>query len=384
MRKVVAVRYAEIGVKGKNRSHFEEMLKKNIEMVIGIKPERRWGRIYIDFDWQEKSIEVFSKIFGIQNYSPAFMVELDFKKIKEAAYIFAEREIKTGAKTFKINAKRPNKNFPMGIYDINKELGAYILKSFPNLKVDVHNPDFVIGVEIRDEGAVVYTRKIKGPGGLPIGIEGRALLLLSGGIDSPVAGWYMMRRGIAISTLSFISPPYTGKETTNKLKKLVGKLKEYSSGREIKAYVSPITSLLEFLKDNAPEKLLLVLQRRSMIRIASRFAKSKKLKALITGESVGQVASQTLDNMSVINEASDLLVLKPLLGFDKTEIVNKAKEIGTYEISVERHLDVCSLFIPKHPATKAKLEAVKAIEERLKYDIEKFEDEAFYSIERIA
>ena len=384
MRKVVAVRYAEIGVKGKNRSHFEEMLKKNIEMVIGIKPERRWGRIYIDFDWQEKSIEVFSKIFGIQNYSPAFMVELDFKKIKEAAYIFAEREIKTGAKTFKINAKRPNKNFPMGIYDINKELGAYILKSFPKLKVDVHNPDFVIGVEIRDEGAVVYTRKIKGPGGLPIGIEGRALLLLSGGIDSPVAGWYMMRRGIAISTLSFISPPYTGKETTNKLKKLVGKLKEYSSGREIKAYVSPITSLLEFLKDNAPEKLLLVLQRRSMIRIASRFAKSKKLKALITGESVGQVASQTLDNMSVINEASDLLVLKPLLGFDKTEIVNKAKEIGTYEISVERHLDVCSLFIPKHPATKAKLEAVKAIEERLKYDIEKFEDEAFYSIERIA
>ena len=383
MRKVIVVRYAEIGVKGKNRSHFEEILKKNIEMVTGIKPERKWGRIYVDFDWDVDSPEIFGKIFGIQNYSPAFIVELDFEKIKEAAYVLVRKEVESGVKTFKVNAKRPNKKFPMGIYDINSSLGAYILKSFPELKVDVHSPNFIIGVEIRDEGAVVYSQKISGPGGLPVGVEGKALLLLSGGIDSPVAGWYMMRRGIAISTLSFISPPYTGKETIDKLKRLVEKLKEYSSGREIKAYVSPLTSLLEFLKDNAPQKLLLVLQRRSMIRIASRFAKSKRLKALITGESIGQVASQTLDNMSTINEASNILMLKPLLGFDKTEIVDKAKEIGTYEISIEKHLDVCSMFTPKHPATKAKLEIVKEVEEKLKDGIERFEDEAFYSIERI-
>ncbi|MCD6450416.1 MAG: tRNA 4-thiouridine(8) synthase ThiI, partial [Thermotogaceae bacterium] len=369
MRKVVVVRYAEIGVKGKNRSHFEEVLRKNIEVVTGVKPERRWGRIYVDFDWEENSPEIFGRIFGIQNYSPAFIVNLDFKEIKEAAFELTKRELENDAKTFKVNAKRPNKNFPMGIYDINRDLGAYILKTCPELKVDVHSPDFILGVEIRDEGAVVYSRKCSGPGGLPVGVEGKALLLLSGGIDSPVAGWYMMRRGIAISTLSFISPPYTGKETIDKFKRLVEKLKVYSSGRGIKAYISPITSLLEFLKDNAPQKLLLVLQRRSMIRIATRFAKSKRLKALITGESIGQVASQTLDNMSTINEASDILVLKPLIGFDKIEIIEKAKEIGTYEISIEKHLDVCSVFTPKHPATKVKLEVVKDIEEKYKEDV---------------
>jgi thiamine biosynthesis protein ThiI len=292
--------------------------------------------------------------------------------------------MENGARTFKISAKRTHTNFPFGVYDINRLVGAAVLREFPqDLSVDVHNPDFVIGIEVKEKEAYVYSKKIPGPGGLPVGASGKAILLLSGGLDSPVAGWYAMKRGVVIVPLSFISPPYTGKESKEKIMNIVEILKEYSGGRKIHLYLCPLTPVLELLKDTAPQKFLLVLQRRSMMRIAERLAEKTGSSAIYTGESVGQVASQTLQNLGVIEEATKFPVIRPLSGFDKVEIVKKAKEIGTYEVSIKPHLDVCSMFTPKRPATKAPIDKVLEIEEELGESLFRAEEEAFASIEKV-
>ncbi len=383
MKKVVVVRFAEIGLKGRNRSDFERALVENIKKVTGKSVEWRWGRIYVETDWESEDISVFGKVFGIQNYSPAIITELEYGKIEEAVLKLARMEVAEGKKTFKINAKRPYKDFPMGIYDLNRDLGAAVLKNIGGLVVDVHEPEFTVGVEIREEGAVVFSRKIEGPGGLPVGVSGKALLLLSGGIDSPVAGWYAMKRGIVVSALSFVSPPYTGKESKEKLIKLAEVLKGYSGGKGVDLYLCPLTKVLEFLQDNVPRKYMLVMQRRSMMRIANKLARNIKAQVLVTGESVGQVASQTLTNLSVIDQASDLAVLRPLCCFDKIEIINIAKKIGSYDISIIEHPDVCTIFSPKNPSTRVKLSVVKEIEKELGERLRVVEDEAFSYIEKV-
>ncbi len=384
MEKVVLVKYAEIGLKGKNRKDFEDRLIENMKRVTGWNVKWRWGRIHAEADWEVEDVSVLSKVFGVQNYSPAFLVGLDLEEVVEASLKLVEREIEEGKKTFKVYARRAQTKFPLGVYEINRRVGAAVLKRFgENLKVDVHEPDFILSVEVKEKEIYVYSRKIPGPGGLPVGVGGKAVLLLSGGIDSPVAGWYAMKRGVVITPLSFTSPPYTGKETKEKLIDLAGALKEYSGGRNIHLHLCPLTPVLELLKDRAPQKLLLVLQRRSMMRIAERLARRVKAVAIYTGESVGQVASQTLHNLGVIENATSLPVIRPLSGLDKVEIVNKAKEIGTYEISIRPQVDVCSVFTPKNPATKAKIEDVLAVEEGIGEDLFKAEEEVFASIEKV-
>ena len=384
MEKVVLVKYAEIGLKGKNRKDFEDRLIENIKRVTGWNVKWRWGRIHAEADWEVEDVSVLSKVFGVQNYSPAFLVGLDLEEVVEASLKLVEREIEEGKKTFKVYARRAQTKFPLGVYEINRRVGAAVLKRFgENLKVDVHEPDFILSVEVKEKEIYVYSRKIPGPGGLPVGVGGKAVLLLSGGIDSPVAGWYAMKRGVVITPLSFTSPPYTGKETKEKLIDLAGALKEYSGGRNIHLHLCPLTPVLELLKDRAPQKLLLVLQRRSMMRIAERLARRVKAVAIYTGESVGQVASQTLHNLGVIENATSLPVIRPLSGLDKVEIVDKAKEIGTYEISIRPQVDVCSVFTPKNPATKAKIEDVLAVEEGIREDLFKAEEEVFASIEKV-
>ncbi len=383
MEKVVLVKYSEIGLKGKNRREFEDILISNIKRSTGWLVLWRWGRILINVDWENEDISKLSKIFGVQNYSAAYMTRADLSEIEEASLVMSSMEVEKGMKTFKVHAKRAQTDFPYGTYDVNKLIGAEILRSFPTLSVDVHDPDFVLNIEIKENEAYVYSRKIKGPGGLPVGTGGKAILLLSGGIDSPVSGWYAMKRGVSITALSFTSPPYTGKESEDKLIDLMKKLKEYSGGRDLPLYLCPLTPVLEFLKDSAPKKLLLVLQRRSMMRIAEKLAKKVKASAVYTGECVGQVASQTLENISVIESAVSLPVIRPLAGFDKIEIVDKAREIGTYEISIRPQVDVCSLFVPKRPATKANLETVVDVEREFSDKLLKAEEESYAMIKKV-
>ncbi len=381
MRKIVVVRFAEIGLKGKNRKDFEKNLMDNIKNVTGKDVIWKWGRLYVEMDWEKEDVNVFKKIFGIQNYSKGFIVDKNWEDIENATRRIVEMKLNENPKTFKVNAKRIDKSFPMGIYDINRKLGAFILKNY-ELSVDVHNPDFELGVEIREEGVIVFGEKIKAYGGLPVGVSGKGLLLLSGGIDSPVAGWYMMKRGLSLYALSFISPPYTGVETIRKLRKIVERLNEYSSGKWIKLYFAPLTPVLELIQDNTPKKYHLVIHRRAMMRIAERFAEEKKIPLIITGESIGQVASQTVQNLKVIEETVTLPVVRPLSGFDKVEIVERAREIGTYEISILKHPDVCTIFTPKNPSTSARLEVIKRLEEELGDRLKKAEDEVFCRIER--
>ena len=383
MKRAILIKYAEIGLKGKNRKEFEDILISNIKRSTGWDVSWRWGRILVNIDWENEDISKITKIFGVQNYSKALVVNLDMEEIERAAIEISKPEVESGKKSFKVKAKRSQKNFEYGVYDINRIVGAKLLKEFPELHVDVHNPEFVVNVEVKESEVYVYSDKLKGPGGLPVGTGGRAILLLSGGIDSPVAGWYAMKRGVSITALSFISPPYTGKETKDKLTSLAMKLKEFSGGRNIHLYLCPLTPVLEFLKDNAPIRYLLILQRRSMMRIAEKLSRKVKASAIYTGESVGQVASQTLENLAAIEETISLPVIRPLSGMDKVEIVERAREIGTYEISIKPQVDVCSMFVPKNPVTKARLSLVREIEEELSEKLFKLEEESFAMIEKV-
>ncbi len=383
MRKVLLIKYAEIGLKGKNRKEFEDILISNIRRSTGWDVSWRWGRIIANIDWEVEESSKIKRVFGVQNFSKAFVVDLDMEDIERAAVEISKLEVENGKRTFKVKAKRSQKKFEYGVYDINSIVGARILREFPELHVDVHNPEFTVNIEVKEKEAYVYSDKSRGPGGLPVGTGGKAILLLSGGIDSPVAGWYAMKRGVVVSALSFTSPPYTGKDTKKKLISLVERLKEFSGGRNIHLYLCPLTPVLEFLKDKAPSRYLLILQRRSMMRIAERLAKKIRVSAIYTGESIGQVASQTIENIAAIEETTTLPVIRPLAGLDKVEIVKKAEEIGSYEISIMPQVDVCSMFVPKNPVTKAKLSVVKEIEEELSEKLAKLEEESFAMIEKV-
>ena len=375
MKNVVVVRYSEIGLKGKNRKNFEEQLIKNIKRTLGVKVEKRHGRILIK-DGAIDSLEDIKRIFGVQNFSPGVSVPLDFEELKKAARLLVEEKSKQGAKTFKVNAKRAFKGFKMGVYDINRELGAFILKSFPSLKVDVHNPDFVLGVEVREKEILVFTDKIPAYGGLPVGVSGKAVLLLSGGIDSPVAGWYALRRGVLVVPVTFMTPPFTTERSLEKVVEIVKILSKYSGGNPLSLNVVNMTEVQMAIRKNSPDKYRLILYRRSMFRIAERIAFEEGARAIYTGENVGQVASQTLDNMWSIESVTTLPVIRPLSGFDKVEIVNKAKEIGTYEISILPYQDSCVFFAPKRPATRSEPGIMEEIESNIE-DLEKLEEEAF-------
>jgi thiamine biosynthesis protein ThiI len=373
--KYLICHYSEIGLKGKNRRFFEERLIFNIKKVL----KRDWfsfvkripGRILIRLTEkgqknQKEISEKLKNVFGIAFFSFAVETDAKIEKIKEKAFELLKGE---KFKTFKIETQRSDKTFPLTSQEVNERVGEHILKKSKiknqksKIKVKLKNPDIICFIEIVEKKAFLYLEKIKGPGGLPISTGGKAISLLSGGIDSPVAAFFVAKRGIEIIFVHFHAYPYTKKQSIEKAIKITRLFKKYQP--RISLYLVPFGEIQKeiFLKTLA--KIRMILYRRVMLKIAEIIAKKEKALALITGESIGQVASQTLENIKVIEEAIKLPIFRPLVGFDKEEIIKKAKEIETFEISILPYEDCCSRFLPKHPETKAKIEEIKKAEKKI-------------------
>lgn len=372
------IRYGEIGLKGKNRPAFERRLMDNIyralrKLELPCRVQRVYGRILVESEAEPaRVVDILSKVFGVVGVCPALRLPLEEQAINEGA-LAAMQDAATrvplpagAALTFKVQARRSNKQFPLTSPELNGLVGGYLLEHFPGLQVDVHAPMIKVQVEIRESNAFVYAADIPGVGGLPVGVSGKALLLLSGGIDSPVAGWMAMKRGIEIEAVHFYSFPFTGEKSLEKVRDLCRILTNYTA--RVKIHIVHFTDIQKEIQKNCPEELRITLMRRMMFRLAARIAHKQGALALVTGESVGQVASQTLESMRVINQVIDIPVLRPVVGMDKLEIVDRAQAIGTYETSILPYEDCCTLFLPKHPATRPRLEQVLDAEQMLDID----------------
>ncbi|MBC8570558.1 tRNA uracil 4-sulfurtransferase ThiI [Zongyangia hominis] len=370
MKELILLKYGEVALKGLNKSVFESMLMKTCRRRVRdlgeFKIYKAQSTMYCepvspDADL-DGAFDRLCKVFGFAGLARAVVVEKDFDDIKEKAAVYLADELED-ARTFKVEAKRSDKSFPMKSPEISAELGGYLLERFPHLKVDVHHPDLVVTVEVRDFAAYVRGAQIPGAGGMPTGSAGRGMLLISGGIDSPVAGYMMARRGMGLSAIHFVSPPYTSEMAKHKVLELVKKMCAYS-GR-ITTLVVPFTHIQEEIRDKCPEEYFTVIMRRYMMKIAQIAAEQMGCEALITGESVGQVASQTVPALACTDIATDLPVFRPLIGMDKDEIVSIARKIDTFETSILPYEDCCTVFTPKHPRTRPKLGAILHAEEAL-------------------
>ena len=366
MKEIILVKYGEIALKGLNKSTFEDMLQKNIKRrlkklgTFGF--YRRQSTIYITAPEEADIDEVINrlqKIFGISAIQRCAVFPKDFSVIAEHAPEYL-REALEGAKTFKVESKRSDKAFPMKTPEIQQELGAVILDAFPHIGVDVHEPEVTVRLEIRDNGAYLSALRIPGAGGMPVGSSGKSQLMLSGGIDSPVAGYMMAKRGLIVDCIHYVSPPYTSERARMKVEALCEKLTDWCGS--IVFYCVPFTELQEALRDNCPEELFTVLMRRLMVKIANRICAANDYGAIITGESVAQVASQTLPAIFCTNAAAEYPVFRPVIGMDKREIVDVARHIDTFEVSTLPYEDCCTVFSPKHPKTRPSLEEILAAE----------------------
>jgi len=385
--KLILVRYEEIFLKRSNRNVFENRLIKNIRQRLENMGEVHvtcsQSRIYVespddDFDLAE-AVERLKKVFGIASMSIVHRVPTDFEIIKASAVgIVADLLSRYNYKTFKVETKRADKSFPLSSPQVSAEVGAHILRNFPRLKVDVHNPDFVFYVEIR-ESTYLYSEIIPAAKGLPTGTAGRATLLLSGGIDSPVAGWMIAKRGAELDAVYFHSPPYTSERAKEKVVRLSEILSEWTMG--IRLYVVPFTEIQMAIHQKCPEEYLTIIMRRYMMKIAERIAHNNGALALVTGEAIGQVASQTMESLLVTNSAVTLPVYRPLIGMDKNEVVNIARHIGTYETSILPYEDCCTLFVARHPTTRPSLE--KTLEYESVLDEEQMIAKALDQVETI-
>ncbi len=381
------IKYAEIGVKGKNRYLFENALVQQIKYALKkcegeFAVRKTDGRIYVDavseFDYEE-TVEHLQKVFGISGICPMVHVEDEgFEKLKETILGYIDAVYPDKNRSFKVAARRARKNYPLNSMEINMELGGVILDAYPTMHVDVHKPDILLHVEIRDK-VYIYSKIIPGPGGMPVGTGGKAMLLLSGGIDSPVAGWMIAKRGVKIDAVYFHAPPYTSERAKQKVVALMEKMAEYC-GR-MKLFVVPFTKIQEEIRDKCPEELFTVVMRRFMMHIASQVAQQQDCGALITGESVGQVASQTVKAIACTDIVADLPVFRPVIGMDKREIIAIAQEIDTFETSILPYEDCCTVFTPKHPRTRPRLDLVEAAERAL--DVQKLIDDAIAGIELV-
>jgi len=358
---LILVRYGEVGLKGKNRRYFENKLMRRMEQALKGLPlrgiHRTYGRLYVTMDGEvEEALHRLSHVFGLVAASPAQSAALDLEEIKVAAVQNMQRAAAEGYTTFKVETRRPNKAFPIKSPEVNREVGAEILRQVPNLTVDVHSPEVTLRIEVREERAYIYWQELSGPGGLPLGVSGRSVLLLSGGIDSPVAGWMAMSRGLEIVPVYFHSFPFTSDRAQEKVIDLCRVLARYSG--MIKLYVIPFTKIQTALREGGPEELQTIFIRRMMMRLAGGVAEKERAEALITGESLGQVASQTVSGLAATEAVVDLPVLRPLIGLDKQEIIKRAKELGTYDISIRPYDDCCTVFVPRHPEIHPNREAV--------------------------
>jgi thiamine biosynthesis protein ThiI len=367
---VIVLRWGEIFLKGQNRPFFERKLLDNVRRAVqgveGVRVEKLHGRMLVEVPSTEKERAVtrLQRVFGLTSLSPARVVDPDLEAIAgEAVRQAGEAAARLGGRpTFKVETRRPDKRFPMASPEVSRQVGARIVEA-TRLPVDVHRPQLEVGIEIGAERTFVFAHTVPGPGGLPVGVTGRVNLLLSGGIDSPVAGWLAMKRGCSLQATYFHSFPFTGDKTKEKVIDLCRLLAPWQ-GR-IELHVVHFTEVQKQLRDAGPGELAVVLYRRMMMRAATLLAERGRALALVTGENLAQVASQTLENLAVIEEAAGLPVLRPLLTFDKLETVALAQRIGTYETSILPYEDCCSLFVPDHPATRAHLEAVQAVEARV-------------------
>lgn len=370
MREIILIKNGELALKGLNRSTFEDMLIKNMKRRLGgHRPftfQKSQSTIIVepadeDADLEEAA-ETLSRVFGIANLSRAAVAPKEMDAILEISKTYLADQL-LDCKTFKVEAKRSDKTFPLKSPEICRETGAVLLSAFPHLKVDVHHPDMVVSIEVRDRHAFVHGNSIKGAGGMPVGTGGRAAVLISGGIDSPVAAWMMAKRGIELTAVHFASPPYTSQLAEDKVMELLGKVSRYSGW--ITTFVVPFTEIQEQIREKCPEELFTLVMRRYMMKISERIAREQNCMALITGESVGQVASQTMAALACTDDAVHMPVFRPCIGMDKEEIITISRKIDTFETSIQPYEDCCTVFTPKHPKTKPKIEDVVAAEELL-------------------
>ncbi|MGE5456378.1 MAG: tRNA uracil 4-sulfurtransferase ThiI [Ignavibacteriales bacterium] len=380
MDKLILIKYGELTTKKANRGTFIKLLEKNIFSLLknyDIKIEKDRVRMYIEVNDNdiEKVVSSLTKIFGIHGIVICERVNTNIEEIEEKVLEIVKKE---NFKTFKIDTKRSLKTFPIHTMDFNSHIGGLVLKNI-DCKVDVHNPDLLVHIEIREEGTFIYTNEIKGSGGYPVGVQGKGMLMLSGGIDSPVAGYLALKRGVDIECLYFESPPHTSENAKNKVITLANIINEYSGN--IKVHVVPFTKLQETIYKNVPSNYMITIMRRMMYRICEKFAVKRNAKVIINGESIGQVASQTITSMSVINNVTNMPVIRPVACMDKLEIIDIAKKIGTYETSILPYEDCCTIFLPKHPVIHPELD--KCIEYEKTFDFESLVDECVSNIETL-
>ena len=366
---IILLKYGEISLKGLNRSMFEKQLLANVAKALAplgkFSIRKSQSTVYVeplgdDIDMQAAT-ERLSKVFGIVNICPAAKCQKTIEDI-ERTTLECLSQIDLNGKTFKVEAKREDKQFPMNSPQLCRHMGAVILKNTEGLSVDVHNPDILVQIEIRKE-AFIFTQKVSGAGGMPVGTAGRAALLLSGGIDSPVAGWMISKRGVVLDAVHFHSHPYTSDRAKEKVIELAKIMTQYTG--PIRLHIVPFTDIQLDIIDKCPKNYLTIIMRRLMMRIAEKIARESGAMALITGESIGQVASQTMESLVVTDNAVDMPVFRPCIGMDKEEIVTISKKIDTYETSILPYEDCCTIFVPKHPKTKPSISEIQEAEKLL-------------------
>ena len=383
------IKYAEIGVKGKNRFMFEDALVTQIRHALkdidgDFMVVKESGRIYAtaesEYDFDEAA-QTLKRIFGIAAICP--MVQVDdngYEDLKKQVLAYVDEVYEDKNFTFKVNARRGNKKYPVNSDQINRDLGEVILEAFPETKVDVHHPEVMLHVEVRNR-INIYSIVIPGPGGMPVGTNGKAMLLLSGGIDSPVAGYMISKRGVKIDAVYFHAPPYTSERAKQKVVDLAKLVSRYSG--PVHLHIVNFTDIQLYIYDQCPHEELTIIMRRYMMRIAERLAVDAGAQALITGESIGQVASQTMQSLAATDAACTMPVFRPVIGFDKQEIVDVAEKIGTYETSVLPFEDCCTIFVAKHPVTKPNLKMIERSEEKLKEKIDEMVETAINTVEKV-
>ena len=373
MKEIILIKNGELVLKGLNRNNFEDTLIRNIKKRLAscgqFEIKKAQSTIYItplndEFDFDE-ALNRVGKVFGIAGYCRACVCQKDMADIIEKSVPYLTETL-NNARTFKVEAKRADKRFPLKSPEICMELGGHLLKNFSHLKVDVHNPDVTVTVEIRDYNAFIRANQIHGAGGLPVGTAGRASILISGGIDSPVAAWCMAKRGLELNAIHFASPPYTSLRAELKVKQLLEKVAAYSG--TIRLAIVPFTEIQEEIAKKCPEDYFTLIMRRMMMRISERLSRERNSLALITGESLGQVASQTLPALTVTDTVVNMPVLRPLIGMDKDEIVIISRKIDAFDISIQPYEDCCTVFTPKHPKTRPTIEQCEDAEKELNID----------------
>lgn len=380
MEKIILIKYGELTTKKNNRNLFINLLYENIKNKLknyDVKIVKNRVRMFIETnDNIDEIVNILSNIFGIHSIVVAYKVDNNIDSIKTNVLDIVKN---IEFKTFKVETKRSDKRFPIPSMEFNNVIGGLILKNIPNVSVDVHNPEYELKMEIREDYAYIYTKEIKGAGGYPVGVAGKGLLMLSGGIDSPVAGYLAMKRGIRIECIYFESPPHTSIQAKNKVKKLVEKLSKYNSN--IVLNVINFTEIQEAIYKYCPKEYMITIMRRMMYRISEQVARKRKALVIINGESVGQVASQTLNSMNVINNVTNYPVIRPVACLDKLEIIDISKKIDTYETSILPYEDCCTIFLPKHPVINPILE--RSINYENNFDYEMLINNAVNNVEAI-